>query len=137
MFLLNVCLILLMNLMCFAFCPSFATHNTPASLVFYFNISNKISSTPPRLFNFRFSNPPFLLALKSRPIWICKTKFYIDVHFFYFRPFFASFVQKSICHFGVAWLISQYFSHRSLKPVAFLDILYLPVIVWILFFQEI
>ena len=33
---------------------------------------------------------------------------------------FASFVHKSIWHFGVAWLISQYFSCRDLKPVAFL-----------------
>ena len=121
----------------FCVLPIICNSQHSSFLVFYFNVSNKISSTPPRLSNFRFSNPPFLLALKSRPIWICKTKFYIDVHFFYFRPFFASFVQKSICHFGVAWLISQYFSHRGLKPVAFLDILYLPVIVWILFFQEI
>ena len=33
---------------------------------------------------------------------------------------FASFVQKSFWNFGVAWLISQYFSRRDLKPVAFL-----------------
>ena len=35
-------------------------------------------------------------------------------------PFFASFVQKSIWHFGVAWLISQCFSRRDLKLVVFL-----------------
>ena len=34
--------------------------------------------------------------------------------------FFASFVQKSIWHFDVTWLISQQFSRRDLKPVTFL-----------------
>ena len=29
-------------------------------LVFYFNVSSKISSTPPRLLNIQFSNPPFV-----------------------------------------------------------------------------
>ena len=33
---------------------------------------------------------------------------------------FTSYAQKSIWHLGDAWLISQYFSLRALKPVAFL-----------------
>ena len=40
--------------------------------------------------------------------------------FFCFRPFSASFVQKSIWNFNVTWLISQNVNRRDLKPVAFL-----------------
>ena len=57
-------------------------------------------------------------------------KFYTDVHFFYLRPFFASFFQKSIWYFAVAWLISQYFSCRDLKPVSSLFLLNVQVEVY-------
>ena len=36
-----------------------------------------------------------------------------DVPFFCFRPFFASFVQKSIWHYDVTWLICQQFFCRN------------------------
>ena len=48
------------------------------------------------------------------------SKFDGDVHFFCFRPFSASFLEKSIWHFGVTWLIFRQFPCRDVKPVAFL-----------------
>ena len=49
--------------------------------VFYFNVPNKISSTPPRLLNVQFSTPH--LSPPPPP----PAPFYIDFCFFYFRPF--------------------------------------------------
>ena len=56
--------------------------------------------------------------LVSRLILICKVLWWCSLFLFY--TFFASFVQKSIWHFDVTWSISQQFSRRDLKPVAFL-----------------
>ena len=98
---------------------------------FYFNVSNKISSTPPRLLNFQFPKtppspfiptpaPPSLNSI-SRLILICKILYWSSLFLFYtFQTFYASFDQKSIWHFGVAWLISHYFSCKDLKPVVFI-----------------
>ena len=81
-------------------------------------MSSKISSTLPLLLKFQFSNSPahsinplplapFPLALKSILSWIiCKILYWCS--FFLFYTFFASFVQKSIWHFGVVWLISRH-----------------------------
>ena len=59
MFLLNVCLILLMNLMCFAFCPSFATHNTPASLSSILMYQIRFPPPHPDYSIFNFPTPLF------------------------------------------------------------------------------
>ena len=45
---------------------------------------------------------------------------FILIFTFSILDLFCKFVQKSIWHFGVAWLVSQYISRRDLKPVAFL-----------------
>ena len=76
-------------------------------LVFYYNVSNKFSSIPPRLLNYQFPHSLFIPTPNppSPPPSIRHS---------------GLFVQKSVWHFGVAWLISQYFSLRDLKPVAFL-----------------
>ena len=55
-------------------------------------------------------------------------KFDVDVHFFCFRSFFASFIQKICRHFNAAWLISRQFTRRDLKPVAFLVLPYKAVL---------
>ena len=46
-------------------------------------------------------------------------KFY-DVYFFYFWTFLQVLFKKLIWHFDVTWLISQQFTCRDIKPVAFL-----------------
>ena len=54
MFLLNV----LLDLTDKRVLPIICSSKHFSFFVFYFNVSNKISSTPPRLLNFQFSNPP-------------------------------------------------------------------------------
>ena len=50
----------------------------------------------------------------------------LDVHFFCYRPFFASFFSNiSMWHFDVTWLISQQFTRRDLKPVASLVVMFI------------
>ena len=55
-------------------------------------------------------------------------KFDGDVHFFCFRPFFASFIEEICWHFDVTGLTSQQFTRRDLKAVAFLVLPYKAVL---------
>ena len=122
MFLLNVLLDLTDELD--VFCRSFATQNTSASL--YSILTYQIKFPPPHLgyltFNFPTPPPPPPLAsllLGTQELTNLNIYNFL-CSLFLFLTFFTSFVQKPIWHFGVAWLISQYFSRRDLKPVTFL-----------------
>ena len=47
---------------------------------------------------------------------------------FTFTPFSTSLISEICWHFDVTWLISQQFTRRDLKPVAFLVLPYKPVL---------
>ena len=87
------------------------------------------------------------LILLMNLMYFKYVKFYTDVHFFYFFyflffllfdfSFFAIFLQKTIWHFGVAWLISLYFNHRDLKPVAFFVMINMHLTTFLIFSEQI
>ena len=78
--------------------------------------------------------------------WICKILYWCSLFLFFlfsvfstfwFFFFFAIFLQKTIWHFGVAWLISLYFWHRDLKPVAFFVMINMHLTTFLIFSEQI
>ena len=100
--------------------------------VFCFNVSIKIFTTPFRLLNFQVTNSPppsprliiptpLLLGAQEQTNWNMQN--FILMFTFSIFDLFCKFCLKINLAFWCSWLITQYFSHRDLKPVAFLFLL--------------